>query len=285
MRESFIETASGRIWYSVYGEEKPGTPILVVHGGPGFLSMPQVVDELADNRPVYFYDQLGSGRSDTAKNPDFYSVNNYIQELDEIRQNLNLAELILMGFSWGGGLIGSYMLEKKPEGVKALILSAPLLSTPMWDKDQRENISRMPRSVINSIEKGEQGKDYGDEYQEAMMEYYKKHVCRMDPWPDYLDEALGKLSMDVYLTMWGPSEFTITGKLKDFDLYPDLNKISAPVLLICGDSDEAGVKTMKDYQMAFPNAQLAVIPNSCHMHHIEQPPIYKTVVREFLKNL
>ena len=139
----------------------------------------------------------------------------------------------------------------------------------------------MPSPVIDAIEKGERTGDFGDEYQAAMMAYYQKYVCRLEPWPDYLMEAFGLLNMDVYLTMWGPSEFTITGKLKDFDHYPRLGEVDAPVLLICGDSDEAGVKTVKDFQLAFQNAHMAVIPNSSHLHHIEQPMIYKEVVKSF----
>ena len=43
MREDLINTAGGKIWYSVYGEDKKSIPLLVLHGGPGFLSMPEVM--------------------------------------------------------------------------------------------------------------------------------------------------------------------------------------------------------------------------------------------------
>lgn len=284
MVEGFLNTKSGKIWYSVYGKEQAKTPILAIHGGPGFLSMPEVVSDFSTERPVYFYDQLGSGKSDKAKDKNYYSLENFIEELDEVIRGLNLSEVILMGFSWGCGLASAYMLEKKPSAVKALILCAPLLSSSRWDKDQRDNIAQMPVDVIKAIENGEKNSDYGDEYQAGMMEYYKKHVCRLDPWPDYMVEAFDKLNMDVYMTMWGPSEFTISGKLKDFELYPRLHEITVPVLLTCGDMDEAGVKTLKDFQMAFPHAHLAVIPNASHQHHIERPQIYKSIISEFLKD-
>jgi proline iminopeptidase len=282
MKEGFIETSGGRIWYSVYGEGKKNIPLLVVHGGPGFMTMPQVVSDLSVDRPVYFYDQLGSGKSDRAVDIDYYSVEHFTDELDEVRRALNLSDVILMGFSWGCGLVTSYVLEKGLKGVKALILSGPLLSTKLWDKDQQENIERMPSNIIDSIRNGERTRDYGDDYQAAMMAYYRRYFCRLDPWPDYVEEALKDLNMDVYMSMWGPSEFTVSGKLRNFELYPYLNKISVPVLLTCGDMDEAGVKTLKDFQMAFPNAQLAVIPNASHLHQIEQPVIYRAIVSEFL---
>ncbi len=282
MGEGFIEIDGKNIWYSVYGENQKGTPLLVIHGGPGFISMPQVVSDLAADRPVYFYDQLGCGNSDRAIDKSAYTVDYYVNELDEVRRKLKIDSVHLMGFSWGTALICSYMIWKKPAGIKGLILCGPLLSTPRWDADQRANIEKMPKDVRDAIETGEKTGDYGESYQSAMMEYYYKHVCRLQTWPDYVNDALSRLNPDVYNTMWGPSEFTITGTLKDFDLMPQLHGIGVPVLLTCGDNDEAGVKTVKDYQTALQNASMAVVPDSSHLHHIEQPGIFKAVVSGFL---
>jgi proline iminopeptidase len=283
MHEGFLMINGHRIWYSVYGEAKKGTPLLVLHGGPGFLSMPEVVRDLASDRPVYFYDQYGCGRSDRAQDRADYTVKGYVRELGEVRRKLGLARVYLMGFSWGTALACAYMLDREPAGVEGLVLCGPYLSTARWDGDQRANIARMPEEVRMAIEEGERKADYGDPYQAAMMEYYRRHVCRLDPWPDSLQKALSRLNPNVYQTLWGPSEFTITGTLRDLDLLPDLHRISRPVLLVCGDADEAGVKTVKDYQMAFPDARMAVIPHASHLHQIEQPRIFKAVVRGFLR--
>ncbi|MFA6804261.1 MAG: proline iminopeptidase-family hydrolase, partial [Candidatus Methanomethylophilaceae archaeon] len=285
MREGFVKTEDGRIWCSVYGEHTKGIPLLVVHGGPGFISMPQTVSDLSAERPVYFYDQLGCGRSDRAKDSNRYSLHAYVDELSRIISELHLRELVLVGFSWGCGLICEYMLLKRPNNVKGLILSGPLLSSPVWEMDQRENIAKMPGTLIEAIEESERNHDYGERYQHAMIEYYKRFVCRLDPWPDYLRNAMESMNNEIYLKMWGQSEFTVTGELKDFDLLPRLHEIKVPVLLICGDNDEAGVKSVKDFQTAFGDAYMAVIPYSSHMHHIEQPEIYKTIVNSFLRDL
>lgn len=285
MKKSIINTKNGKIWYSVYGEKKKGIPLLVLHGGPGFLSMPEVVKNLSSERPVYFYDQLGCGRSDRAADKSYYSVTNYIEELVQVRKKLGLKETYLMGFSWGTMLSCSYLLEKKPKGIKGLILSGPYLSSPRWHADQRENIANLAPNLRKIIEEAEKKKDYGKKYESAMMAYYQKHVCRLRPWPKYLEDAFSQLNMDVYLTMWGPSEFTITGTLKNYDLLPKLNKIKQPVLLTCGDYDEAGVKTVKDYQMAFQNASMAVLPNSSHTHHLEKPDLFLQIVRNFIKGI
>jgi proline iminopeptidase len=285
MRDGFISIKGNNIWYSVYGEDKKAVPLLIVHGGPGFLSMPQVVNEFASDRPVYFYDQLGCGKSAQASDKSFYTGEYYVNELSEVRHKLGLDSVYLMGFSWGTALICSYLLDKNPAGVQGLILCGPLLSTARWYTDQRENIALLPESIRQAIEDGERKADYGEQYQAAMLAYYRKHVCRLESWPDFLNEALAKLNMDVYLTLWGPSEFTVTGTLRDLDLIPELHRIKQPVLLVCGDRDEAGVKTVKDYQMAFPDAAMAVIPQASHLHQLEQPDIFKVIVNRFLEKL
>ncbi len=282
VREGFVEVNGKKIWYSVYGENQEGTPLLVIHGGPGFVSMPQVVSDFSAERPIYFYDQLGCGNSDRAADNSDYTVDYYVDELVEVRRRLKLDKVYLMGFSWGTALICSYMLQKRPQGIQGLILCGPCLSTKKWYDDQRENIAVMPDEIRTAIENGEKTGDYGESYQNATMQYYFKHVCRLNPWPDYVNEALSKINPDVYNTMWGPSEFTATGTLRNFDISTRLHEIDIPVLLVCGDNDEAGVKTVKDYQLAFPNASMAVIPNSSHLHHIEQPQIFKAVVSRFL---
>ena len=268
----------------MYGETLQQTPLLVVHGGPGFLSIPDVIADFSAERPVYFYDQLGSGNSDRADDNNDYSLEYFVSELDAVIQGLQLTEVILLGLSWGCGLICAYMLDKKPQFVTALILSAPYLSTPLWEECAIENISSLPETMQKIIVEAEKNQEFGADYEMATGVYYGKYLCRLDPWPDSVTASFGKLNMDVYLTMWGPSEFTVNGKLKQFDLMPRLPEIPVPVLLTCGDNDEAGVKMVKDFQMAFPLGSMAVIPGAAHLHHIEQPLIYKTIVSEFLKD-
>ncbi|TXT51475.1 MAG: proline iminopeptidase [Spirochaetes bacterium] len=285
MRESYLHVKDKKIWYSVYGEAMPGIPLLVIHGGPGFLSMPEVVSDLSEDRPVYFYDQYGCGNSERAENPLEYSAAYYVEELAEVRAALGLDTVILMGFSWGTALACLYAIKHGCGGIRGLVLCGPFLSTALWDTDQRANIALMPLVVKEAIVEGESKGDYGDSYQAAMMEYYRRHVCRLEPWPDSLQKAFSQLNPEVYTSLWGPSEFTITGALRSLDLVPRLGEIPAPVLLVCGDQDEADPRTVKKYQLAFPDAKMAVIPGASHLHHMERPDLYKLIVQDFLKEL
>ncbi len=282
-RETRIQTSAGSLWHCVYGRDKPGIPLLVLHGGPGFLSMTETVCELGNERPVHFYDQLGCGQSDKAPDPSLYTPEGYVRELAEVRQALGLDEVCLMGFSWGAMLAGLYLLNEKPAGVKAVLFCGPLLSSPAWEQDQRANIRRMPQEVQEAIRRGEESQDFGSDYQEAMMAYYRRHLCRLDPWPDFVADAFEKLNMEIYSRLWGQSEFTISGMLKKYDLMGRLHEIEIPVLLTCGDFDEAGVRTVRDCQMIMPSAGMAVLPGASHLHHIEKPELFLMIVRNFLE--
>ena len=284
MEEIYISTERGKIWTEIYGAEKIGVPLLVIHGGPGFKSMPQVVSELASERPVIFYDQHGCGLSQRSLSSEEYTVSYYVKELDEVIVKLGLHCVNLMGHSWGAMLAAEYFLRKKPKNVRSIIFSGPLLSVPMWEADQRKYIKRLPNKDQKIIEDAELRNFYEESgYQEVMMKYYCRHICRLDPWPEYLVNALGKMNQEIYLSMWGPSEFTTTGSLKGADLLPRLHEITVPALLICGEHDEASPETILKYRDALALGEVAVIPDASHCHHIEKPEIFLAVVRDFLK--
>lgn len=285
MREGYLQTDGGKLWYSVYGGNLKKTPILALHGGPGYYSETTGLEALWEDRPVYFYDQLGCGRSDRAEDLAAYSVEGYIDELAFVRAELKLDRVILLGFSWGCALAVSYLLRDKPDGIEGIVLSAPYLSTPAWDADQRKNIALLPEKHREAIEAGEATGDYGDAYQAAMLEYYHRHLCVLSPWPVSMSEGISRMNTQIYEKLWGKSEFTCTGLLKTFDLRPRLREIAQPVLLTCGDRDEAGVATVKDFQMLFPNAGMAVIPKASHLHQIERPAVYCAIVRDFLQEI
>src|SRR5207302_3307616 len=114
--EGFVDVPGGRVWYVVHGEGG-GLPVLCLHGGPGlphgYISS---LADLADERPVVFYDQLGCGRSERPDDPSLWTVERSVDELAAVRSALGLERLHLFGSSWGGMLAMSYMLDARPQG-------------------------------------------------------------------------------------------------------------------------------------------------------------------------
>jgi proline iminopeptidase len=284
--ERYISTPHGRLWTECHGPDQSGTPVLVLHGGPGFLSLTPVIRDLSADRPVYFYDQSGCGRSDSPADPSLYSVEHYVAELGQVCEALGLSDVHLLAQSWGAMLAVEYLLRLRPARVRSLILSGPLLSVPLWERDQRRHVRGLPRRLQNRIAAAEASGCFdGDDYSSAMMAFYRRHVCRLDPWPAFLVDALGRMNLEAYLSMWGPSEFTTTGTLKGADLLPRLPEIRSPVLLVGGEHDEAAPDTLLTYRHALPRGEMAVLPNASHLHHLEQPVLFLALVRDFLNRV
>ena len=211
--EGFIAVQGGSVWYRILGENQQGLPLLLLHGGPGFPhDYLEPLEPLSDERPVIFYDQLGCGNSDRPENPALWTMERFLEELEQILQVLELEKFHLLGQSWGSMLAVDFLLTRNPSAVASLILSGPCLSVTRFMADQKAYLLEFPGDMQKIIQETEISGDFqSPEYQEAMLTYYKSHVCRLDPWPDCLMRSVEKMGRSVYEHMWGPSEFTMTG--------------------------------------------------------------------------
>ncbi len=280
-----IAVEGGKVWCRIVGGDRPGIPLMILHGGPGaphdYL---EGLEVLADQRPVVFYDQLGCGNSERPNNPELWNTPRFVRELNRVIQELEFNEVHLLGQSWGSMLAVEYLIQYGSGQVKSLILSGPYLSTPRFMVDQRRHVDALPDEIRRTILKCEENRDFkSPAYQQAMMEFYRRHVCRLDPWPDCLLRTFEKTGESVYHLMWGPSEFTVTGSLLNADLTPRLGSIAIPVMLTCGQFDEVTPKTTEYYASLFPKASVYVFPDASHEHHLEQPELFIKVIVEFLE--
>lgn len=284
MEEGYLSIDGRKLWYGVFGRELTGTPLLVVHGGPGFSTLTDHFEELAVDRPIYFYDQSGGGKSDKARSPGDYSVTYFVDELAEVREALKLDPVILYGHSWGGTLVTSYYLERKPTGVKALILASPFFDGPNFDGTVERNIARLPERTQQVFGRMAQGGASPEEIEAAVIEYSVTYSCKRPASP-HLMQAVGNMSEEVYGKMWGPNEFQLTGDLRDFDLTPRLHELDLPVLMMGGDDDEIPVEELRKYQLAIPGAQLAILPYASHTFQFDAPEVFQAIMKRFLQRL
>lgn len=287
-KEGCLTINSHKVWYKIVGDkESPGKlPLLCLHGGPGgnHLYLKPLEQMAATGRRVIFYDQLGCGNSDHPDNPALWTVPFFVEELNEVREQLGLKEVHLHGQSWGGMLaMESYFAH--PEGVASLTLGDALASTSQWISEANRLRAELPRETQAILDKHEKaGTTESPEYQEAMMVYYRRHVCRLKEWPDYLLQSLEVLSKypAVYLTMWGPSEFYQTGNLKTWDIREKLNTIHAPALVLSGRHDESTPLVSGEIAKGIPGAKWVIFEHSAHMPHIEETALYMKTLDSFL---
>ena len=280
-REGYIEVPGGRVWYRSVGEG--GTPLLCLHGGPGFTHYYlEPLEVLADRRQVIFYDQLGCGRSDRPEDVSLWTVDRFVEELAQVREALGLSRLHLFGSSWGGMLAMQYTLDRRPE-LESLILCGSPASMIRWVKDCDELLAAEPAEVRQAIREHEEaGFTACPEYQSAILGFYREHVCRLSPWPAGLERSFAEAGYSVYTTMNGPSEFTVTGTLKTWDIMDRLPEIQVPTLLVGGRHDECRPGHLEEMHRRIAGSRLVIIEDASHLCFAEQPDEFTGLVNSYL---
>jgi proline-specific peptidase len=285
--EGFISIKSGhRLWYKIVGQGS-AIPLLTLHGGPGaghdYL---EPLEALSSERPVIFYDQLGCGRSDKPDARPMWTIERFADEVDEVRDALGLDRIHLLGHSWGGWLGIEYLL-RQPRGIVSVVLASTSASTPQFSAECDRLISEMPDRMQRALRGHGLTGNYGHpDYEEAMMEFYKRHVCRLPEWPDCVLRTIANLEGNqVYETLNGPNEFSTIGNLRYWNRIPDLHRIELPVLLTCGRYDELGETCARTILDRVANGRLHVFERSAHLAHVEEPQAYMECVSAFLRDV
>jgi proline-specific peptidase len=287
IREGRVPVPGGEVWFKIVGSGD-AIPLLILRGGPGaghdYL---EPLEALQSDRPVVFYDQLGCGRSDKPDDVSLWRIERFVEEVAAVRRALGLDRVHLLGQSWGGWLALEYMMGK-PSGVVSLILASTSASVPQYAHEIARLKATLPEEAQKTIQRYEAlGDFHNPEFEAAMMEFYNRHLCRLDPWPDPLLRSLNNLMGDPvayasYLTIQGPTEFTITGNLMDWDRVGRLGEIRVPALLTFGSYDEFTPACAESLHRGIRNSEIQFFERSAHVAHLEEPEEYLRVVRDFL---
>jgi proline-specific peptidase len=283
--EGFIEVPGGRVWYRIAGAGAPGRPLLCLHGGPGIPhDYLEPLADLADERPVVFYDQLGCGRSAGPDDPALWTVDRAVQEVAAVRAALGLDEVHLFGNSWGGWLAMEYLLRGAPPP-RTVTISSATASVAEWIEDAAKLRADLPADARAALDRHEEhGWLSCPEYAAAVAEYYRRHVCRTRPWPDCVERSFAGANAGIYGAMWGPTEFgPVTGVLRDFDLRGRLGAITVPALVTAGRHDEARPERMRAVADELPDAELAIFEDSSHLAFVEERGAYLGRLGAFLR--
>jgi proline-specific peptidase len=279
--EAWLPVPGGRIWYHKTGTGT-GTPVILLHGGPGFSSFYlKSLEGLAGNRPVVRYDQLGGGKSARTSDTTIFTINHFVQELDSLRSALGYDKVHLVGHSWGT-ILGLEYYKAHPEHVVSLTLASAALDIPAWEKHARSLVKTLSDSAQRAIALAEaDGNFAAPGYQHALEEFYGRYVW-LHPVPADLDSTFQTVNQEIYSYMQGPSEFTITGTLKAYDATPFLRQVKVPVLFTVGEFDEANPVTIRRQAAMTSGAQVVVIPGAAHITTWDNPEFMLDVVRTFL---
>jgi L-proline amide hydrolase len=280
-------------WYRIDGDLRPGdtaapAPLVAVHGGPGATHdylLP--LTDLADGHAVVFYDQIGNGRSThyPERGADFWTVDLFVRELHNLVEALGIADRHhVLGSSWGGFLAQEYALTHPP-GLQAMILANTAASFPDFVAEANRLRGELPPEVEATLKRHEEAGTTDDpEYEEACMVFYKRHLCRLETWPQGLIDSFDWIAKDptVYHTMNGPSEFHVIGSIKDWQAKDRLGQIEVQTLVASGRYDEATPALQETLLAGIPNSEQALFEESSHTPFFEERERYMQVVGDWL---
>ncbi|MDP9293117.1 MAG: proline iminopeptidase-family hydrolase [Actinomycetota bacterium] len=294
MTEGHLGWDGLQTWYRVVGElgDGPRLPVMICHGGPGGTHdyLESIAGLSRSGRACVLYDQVGNGRSDRPPDApaEFWTVELFLRELDALVAELGIAGgYHVVGQSWGGMLAMEHAL-RHPPGLRSIVVADSPASIPMWVEEANRLRRELPADIQETLTRHEEaGTTDSPEYQEAMLVFYGRHVCRLDPWPAEVQRTFAALEADptVYGTMNGPSEFHVIGTLRDWDITDRLREIDVPTLLASGRYDEATPRIVQDIQQRIPGAEWVVFEESSHMPHVEERERFLDVVEDFLQRV
>ena len=292
-----ISTEHGdfNVWTKKVGNN-PTKKVLLLHGGPGanhqyFKGFESYFP--SEEIEFYYYDQLGSTLSDNPQIEELWSIEHYVEEVEQVRKalGLNKDNFIVLGHSWGGILGIEYAL-KYQKNLKALIVSNMVPSVPDYNSYAKNILSlKLDPEVLKEIRVYEAVEDYTNERYLKLIHdnYYPKHVLRIpaEDWPEDVSNAFAEINFPIYLKMQGPSEFGIVGNasLKNWDVTNDLNKIEIPFLSIGAEHDTMDPKQMEWMAKQVQNGSYLHCPNGSHMAMWDDTENYFNGLISFINKL
>ncbi len=283
------------VWTKRVGNN-PKMKVLLLHGGPGMThELYSCFDGYFPPEGIEFiyYDQLGSYYSDRPEDQELWTIDRFVDEVDQVREALGLNEdnFYLFGQSWGGMLAMEYAL-KHQDKLKGLIISNMMASLDDYEKYAKEVLGpQMPKEVFEEIMKIEAEEDFENPRYEALLmeHHYQYHVLRLplDEWPEAVIRSLTHVNPNIYVYMQGHSEFGITpgATLKGWDRKAELKNITVPTLVIGAGHDTMDPKHMEWMATEVQNGEYLFCPDGSHLAQYDDQKVFFEGLIKFIKDV
>lgn len=275
-RDGYLPVENAALFYRAIGE---GKPIVILHGGPDFdhnYLLPDM-DRLSDAFRLLYYDQRGRGRSAGSVRPEDVSIQSEIEDLEGLREYFRLESVAVLGHSWGGLLAMEYAI-RHPHRVSHLIL---MNTGPASHDDYL--LFRRQLSVLRAVSDVEEMNalsaraKYRAGDPDTVAAYYRIHFRPTLRQPEHLERVIARLR-STFTTGGILKARAIEERLMDetwlssaYDLFPELERLRIPTLVIHGDHDLIPVACAAHIAQAIPGARLALMSDCGHFTYLECP--------------
>jgi proline iminopeptidase len=292
-QEGYVDAHGVLIYYVAFGD---GSPLVVVHGGPGAdhtYFLPYLLP-LARTHRLVFIDERGSGRSQRLQDTSLYTVEAMVEDVEDVRTALHLGKISLLGHSYGGVLAQAYAL-KYQQNLTHLILNSTFPSTRQMNEVLAREKAQMPPEKLKRLDELEKAGLFGKgepwEHGRYPAEYatlawgtgYFPFLYGARPDATYDPAGGAPTDWELYRAMWGSDgEFIIDGNLQSVEYVDRLASIHVPTLVMAGDHDECDPSLSREMHDKIAGSELVILPNSGHMNFVDQPDLWQKAVEGFL---
>lgn len=288
-----IETPIGKfnVWTKRFGNN-PRIKILLLHGGPAMTHEYMECFESffpKEGFEFYEYDQLGSYYSDQPTDSSLWTIERFVEEVEQVRKAIGADEnnFYVLGNSWGGILAMEYAL-KYQNNLKGLIVANMVASAPEYGKYADEVLAKqMDPKVLAEIRSIEAKGDFENpKYMELLIpNFYNEHLMRLKEWPDGFNRTMKHANGVIYTMMQGPSEFGIAGRLASWDIKDRLKEIKVPTLMIGAKHDTMDPNAMEEQSKMVQKGRYLYCPEGSHLAMWDDQQVFMDGVIKFIKDV
>lgn len=281
VEEGMVEVEGTRLFYRSVGS---GPPLVFLHpaGYEHIIFLPHA-EALADEYRLIFFDQRGSGRSESEGREEEFTIEQFVADLDALRAALGLDQIHLLGNGSGAMIAMRYALAHE-EHVASLILVGPI--PPTWQLNEHVN-SRVGATNSPAIAQA-----LADAHARALAEGTPEALAafwRLAWRPLMADEAhLDRIAMDV-TERTAASHLAIYASfyrsLGFWDLTDDLTRLNSPTLILHGAHDVVPLEIVEGLRDAIEDSRLVEMEHSGRMPFVEESDAFVDHVRGFLSGV
>jgi len=285
--EGYIEAGAGvRLFYRLLGAG-PDT-LVMIHGGPGF-TMDYFLDDLAplaEHHALLFYDQRGTGRSSLVSDSISLDAQRFVEDVEAIRKHFGIAQLTLLGHSWGSAVVARYAMNYPGHLRRMIIVGALPLQQYQLTQAFKQLEMKRDSNILKRMNELRAARFQDPGNSEVCLAYYTLWFQ-----PFYGNYSAANKSKGDFCAgtlesrrnkMASVDKFTMAS-LGQWDWRSSLSQVQVPALVIHGTLDPLPLEGAKEWASVLQNGELLLLEGVGHFPYLEVPHRFFEAVNQFLE--
>ena len=279
-RSQYISISDTRLFVVERGQ---GTPLIVLHGGPGLdhHEFADYLDPLCDEFRLILVDMRAQGQSEPCPE-NSWTLEQMAKDVVSLGEAMNLEKYAVLGHSYGA-FVALQNAVDFPGAAAKTIVSGGVPSARFLEVVEKNLAEFEPESLRKQVADSwarEAEAQTEEDFESLMHDQMPFHFGNP------LDPRIAEYEERTADTIYSPAVLQHFSKAEygGIELENRLKDVTQPVLVCTGRYDRAcTVEAAEAMADGLPNAELVIFEDSGHMTFVEENKLYLKVVREFLK--